>query len=93
MQEKGDKAKVLIVDDEPGNIFLLENILIEEGLEVELDIGWMQGILEKALSAENLQANIEISLVITGQEKIQDRTTKQNNSLVRQAFLFALLIK
>jgi probable rRNA maturation factor len=48
------------------------NVLIEEGMEVQPEEDWMQGIVEKTLSAENVQPNAEISLVITGQERIQE---------------------
>jgi probable rRNA maturation factor len=48
------------------------NILIEEGLAVDLDTGWLQSILEKVLVAENAPSNSEISLVITGQERIRE---------------------
>jgi probable rRNA maturation factor len=47
------------------------NILIEEGLEVETDSAWLQKILEKSLVAENTPPNSEISLVLTGQERMQ----------------------
>jgi len=48
------------------------NILIEEGLEVEPDADWLQRIMGKTLMAENVPPNIEISLLITGQERIQE---------------------
>ena len=48
------------------------NVLIEEGIEVEPDAEWMQGIIEKTLIAENIPPNSEISLLITGQERIQE---------------------
>lgn len=48
------------------------NVLIEEGIEVEPDAEWMQGLIEKALIAENIPPNSEISLLITGQERIQE---------------------
>jgi len=48
------------------------NILIEEGIEVELDAEWMQAIIERVLVSENLPPAIEISLLITGQERIQE---------------------
>jgi probable rRNA maturation factor len=48
------------------------NVLIEEGIEVELDSAWMQQVIEKVLTVENMPANVEISLVITGQERIQE---------------------
>jgi probable rRNA maturation factor len=48
------------------------NVLLEEGLDIDLDTEWMQSILEKTLLAENAPPNAEISLVITGQERIHE---------------------
>jgi probable rRNA maturation factor len=48
------------------------NVLIEEGLEVDLETEWLQSILEKPLLAENLPSNTEISLVLTSQERIHE---------------------
>ena len=48
------------------------NILIEEGIEVDLDSEWLQRIIEKVLTAENVPPAVEISLLITGQERIQN---------------------
>jgi probable rRNA maturation factor len=48
------------------------SILIEEGLEVDLDAEWLQIMMEKTLISEKLPSNVEISLVITGQERIQE---------------------
>jgi probable rRNA maturation factor len=48
------------------------NVLIEDGIEVDLDSAWMQQVIEKVLTVENLPPNVEISLVITGQERIQE---------------------
>jgi len=50
------------------------NVLIEEGIETEagLDAGWMQSVIETVLSSENTPPNAEISLVITGQSRIQE---------------------
>jgi probable rRNA maturation factor len=47
------------------------NVLIEEGLEAELDPTWLQGVVEKTLAAENMPPNVEISLVMTDQERIR----------------------
>jgi probable rRNA maturation factor len=46
------------------------NVLIEEGLEIDIEIEWLQSILEKALLAEDAPPNTEISMVLTGQERI-----------------------
>jgi probable rRNA maturation factor len=48
------------------------NILVEEGLELETDSDWLQRIMEKSLLAENAPPNCEISLVLTGQERIRE---------------------
>ena len=48
------------------------NVLIEDGIEVELDSAWMQQVIEKVLTVGNMPPNVEISLVITGQERIQE---------------------
>jgi hypothetical protein len=48
------------------------NVLVEEGIEVGLDPGWMQKVIETVLTAENVPPNVEISLLITGQERIQE---------------------
>jgi probable rRNA maturation factor len=48
------------------------NVLIEEDLEVDIDTEWMQRIIERPLMEEDVPPNIEISLVITGQERIQE---------------------
>jgi len=48
------------------------NILIEEEIETEPDAGWMQKVIEKVLTQENLPNEVEISLLITDQEKIRE---------------------
>ena len=48
------------------------NVLIEEGLEIDLEIEWLQSILEKTLLAEDAPPNTEISLVLTSQERIHE---------------------
>jgi len=48
------------------------NVLIEEDLDINLDADWLQKIVEMPLKAENIPETIELSLVITGQERIQE---------------------
>ncbi len=48
------------------------NVLIEEGIEVEPSAEWMERIVEKVFMYENTTPELEISLVITGQERIQN---------------------
>jgi len=47
------------------------NVLIEEGLEGCLELGWLQSIAEQALIAQNAGSNVELGLVITSQERVQ----------------------
>ncbi len=47
------------------------DVLIEEALESPLDPAWLQSVIEKTLTGEGLPPNVEISLLITGQERIQ----------------------
>jgi len=47
------------------------NVLIEDGLEIEVGAEWLQAIMEKTLLAEAVTSTIEISLVMTGQAQIQ----------------------
>lgn len=48
------------------------NVLIEEGLEINLDIEWLQYIIEQTLLIEDAPPNSEISLALTGQERIHE---------------------
>jgi probable rRNA maturation factor len=48
------------------------NVLVEDGLEIDLDSAWMQSVIEKTLLSENVPNTVELSLVITGQERIQE---------------------
>lgn len=48
------------------------NVLFEDGLDVNLDMEWLRHVLEKPLLIENVPPNIEISLVIVGQERIHE---------------------
>lgn len=48
------------------------NVLIEDGLDVNLDMEWLRHVLEKPLLIENVPPNVEISLVIVGQERIHE---------------------
>ncbi len=47
------------------------NVLIDEGLEGCLDVGWLQSIAEQALIAQNAGSNVELGLVITSQERVR----------------------
>jgi probable rRNA maturation factor len=48
------------------------NILLEEGLEIGADSGWLRHIVEKTLGFGDLPPNVEISLLLTGQERIRE---------------------
>jgi probable rRNA maturation factor len=48
------------------------NVLTEDGIEIELDSEWLQTVIEKTLTTENVPATVEISLLITGQDRIQE---------------------
>ena len=47
------------------------NVLIDEGLEGELEISWLQNVAEQALIALDTGSDIELGLVITSQEKVR----------------------
>ncbi|MDD3995028.1 MAG: rRNA maturation RNase YbeY [Dehalococcoidales bacterium] len=47
------------------------DILFDEGFEECLDEKWLHGIIEATLKAENAGDNIEMSLLITGQDRIR----------------------
>ena len=47
------------------------NILVDEGLEVELDTGWLESVARKVLAAENVGAKTEMGLVISSDERVQ----------------------
>ena len=48
------------------------NVLIDEGLEGRLDVGWLQSIAGQVLLAEDAGPGAEVGLVITGQEKMRE---------------------
>ncbi len=47
------------------------NILVDEGLETELDTGWLESVARKVLAAENVGAKTEMGLVISSDERVQ----------------------
>ena len=47
------------------------NVLIEEGLEEYLGMNWLQSVAEQVLIAQNADSRLELGLVITIQEKVQ----------------------
>ncbi len=48
------------------------NILIEEGLTGCPDAGWFERLMADILKAQNAGSNAEVSLVITGQDRIRE---------------------
>jgi len=48
------------------------NVLIDDGVEGCPPTGWLHTIAEQALTAERASSDVEMSLVITSQEKVQE---------------------
>ncbi len=47
------------------------NVLIDEDLEGYLEVSWLQSVAEQALVAQDADPGVELGLVITGQERVQ----------------------
>ena len=47
------------------------NVLIDEGLEGDLEVSWLQNVAEQVLLAQEAGFDIELSLVITSQERVR----------------------
>jgi len=47
------------------------NVLIDEDLEGCLEVSWLQGVAEQVLAAQDAGSGVELGLVITGQERVQ----------------------
>jgi len=47
------------------------NVLIDEGLGESLELNWLQGIAEHVLVAQGTGSEVELGLVITSQERVQ----------------------
>lgn len=47
------------------------NVLIEEGLEEYLGVSWLQSVVEQVLIAQDAGSGLELGLVITNQERVQ----------------------
>jgi len=47
------------------------NVLIDEGLEGDLEVSWLQKIAEQVLLAQEAGSDVELSLVITSQERVR----------------------
>ena len=47
------------------------NVLIDEGLEGDLEVSWLQKVAEQVLLAQEAGSEVELSLVITSQERVR----------------------
>jgi len=47
------------------------NVLIDEGLEVCLEVSWLQSVAEQVLVAQEAGADVEMGLVIATKERVQ----------------------
>ena len=47
------------------------NVLIDEDLEGCLEVSWLQGVAEQVLVAQDASSGVELGLVITSQERVQ----------------------
>ena len=47
------------------------NVLIEEGFGGYLEVGWLQSVAEQVLVAQDADSRVELGLVITDQERVQ----------------------
>ena len=52
------------------------NVLIEEGLEEYPEVNWLQSVAERVLTAQNITSEVEMGLVITSQERVQELNQK-----------------
>ena len=47
------------------------NVLIDEDLEGYLEVSWLQRVAEQVLAAQDTGSSVELGLVITSQERVQ----------------------
>ena len=47
------------------------SVLVDEGLEVDLELSWLQGIARQVLEAEDVGAQAELGLFITTGERVK----------------------
>lgn len=47
------------------------SVLVDEDLEANLEVGWLRSLAEQVLIAQGVGPNVELGLVITGQERIR----------------------
>ena len=47
------------------------NVLIDKGFEGYLEVGWLQGVAEQVLVAQDAGSRVEMGLVVTSQERVR----------------------
>ena len=47
------------------------NVLVDEGLEACIDVGWLKKVAEQVLIAQGVSANVELGLFIASEERVQ----------------------
>ncbi len=52
------------------------NVLVDEGLEGYLEVGWLQGVAGQVLAAEGADPEAELGLVVAGRERVQQLNLK-----------------
>lgn len=68
------------------------DVLFDEGFEGCLDTKWLEGIARAALAAQGIGDDVEMGLVITGQERIQElNKTYRGQDKPTDVLAFALL--
>jgi probable rRNA maturation factor len=55
------------------------NILVDEGLDVALDRGWLESVARRVLEAENVGAKSEMGLVISTGERVRQLNRDYRN--------------
>lgn len=53
--------------------------LVDDEFEGLVEADWLKGVAEKVISAENVSPDAEMSLVITGQEKVRELNRDYRN--------------
>lgn len=48
------------------------NILVDEGVEADLELSWLEAIARQVLAAENVGARTEMGLVISSGERVRE---------------------
>ncbi len=48
------------------------DVLIDEGVEVPFGVDWLRGVAGQVLASQNVGADVELGLVIAGQDRVQE---------------------